>query len=220
MIHHKIKVQKTAHYFTQSTISDTTQYFWIVTHGFGQLASAIIRKFENFDDKEHFVLAPEALNRFYWDMRKGIVGASWMTKQDRLDEIEDYSNFISQLYNEYSVQLPPDCKIILLGFSQGCATQVRWILRGAPRFHHLVLWGGLLPEDLDYQPFKEYFSDKKVHFIIGDEDEFVKPNHIDWHLKFAQEQHLPLNYIPFKGKHEILTDVLLDFFEKEIKVKI
>jgi tripartite-type tricarboxylate transporter receptor subunit TctC len=48
----------------------------------------------------------------------------------------------------------------------------------------------------------------------------VKPNHIDWHLKFAQEQHLPLNYIPFKGKHEILTDVLLDFFENEIKVKI
>ncbi len=37
MIHHKIKVQKTAHYFTQGTINDTTQYFWIVAHGFGQL---------------------------------------------------------------------------------------------------------------------------------------------------------------------------------------
>lgn len=217
MQHHKLKVEKTAHFYTLGNLNDETQYFWLVTHGFGQLASSIIRKFENFNLNEHFIVAPEGLNRFYWDMRKGIVGASWMTKQDRLDEIQDYSNFIQHVYDQYTAQLPPHIKIIFLGFSQGCATHLRWILRGMPHFHHLVLWGGLLPDDLDYIFFNDYLNDKRIHFISGDADEFITPERIEWHLQFAEKQNLPLNYIPFKGKHEILTDVLTDFFEKHVK---
>lgn len=217
MEHHKIKVKKTAHYYTFGNISLQTKYFWLVTHGYGQLASSIIRKFSGFDPNEHFILAPEALNRFYWDMSKGIVGASWMTKQDRLDEIEDYSHFIQQIYEDYKAQLPHSVRIIFLGFSQGCATQLRWILRGMPYFHHLVLWGGLLPEDLDYQSIAPYWEDKKIHFINGDADEFITPERVKGHLDFAQAQHLPLNYIPFVGKHEILTDVLNDFFIKHVQ---
>lgn len=220
MQHHKIKFEKTAHFYTLGKLTAKVKYFWLITHGYGQLASHIIRKFDSFDNEEHFIVAPEALNRFYWDMRKGIVGASWMTKHDRLDEIEDYSHFLTTVYDTFISQLSSIAQIILLGFSQGSATQVRWILRGRPHFHHLVLWGGLLPEDIDYVndvSFSKYISDKKLHFINGDADEFVTPDKVEWQLNFAQSQNIDLHYLPFEGKHEILVSVLEQFFKEQIE---
>lgn len=220
MQHHKIKFEKTAHFYTLGKLTAKVKYFWLITHGYGQLASHIIRKFDSFDNEEHFIVAPEALNRFYWDMRKGIVGASWMTKHDRLDEIEDYSHFLTTVYDTFISQLSSIAQIILLGFSQGSATQVRWILRGRPHFHHLVLWGGLLPEDIDYVndvSFSKYISDKKLHFINGDADEFVTPDRVEWQLNFAQSQNIDLHYLPFEGKHEILVSVLEQFFKEQIE---
>ncbi len=220
MQHHKIKFEKTAHYYTLGEPTSQVKYFWLVTHGYGQLASSIIRKFESFENEEHFIVAPEALNRFYWDMRKGIVGASWMTKQDRLDEIEDYANFLTTVYETFVPQLSLTVQIILLGFSQGSATQIRWILRGRPRYHHLILWGGILPEDIDYvndASFSEYLSDKKMHFINGDADEFVTPDKVEEHLNFAKSQSIDLHYVPFEGKHEILVSVLEQFFKENIE---
>lgn len=221
MQHHKIKFEKTAHFYTLGKLTAKVKYFWLITHGYGQLASHIIRKFDSFDNEEHFIVAPEALNRFYWDMRKGIVGASWMTKHDRLDEIEDYSHFLTTVYDTFISQLSSIAQIILLGFSQGSATQVRWILRGRPHFHHLVLWGGLLPEDIDYVndvSFSKYISDKKLHFINGDADEFVTPDKVEWQLNFAQSQNIDLHYLPFEGKHEILVSVLEQFFKEQIEI--
>ena len=209
MEHHKLKVSKTAHYYTLGQLTEGVKYFWFVTHGYGQLANHIIRKFEILDNKEHFIVAPEALNRFYWQFQTNKVGASWMTKNDRLDEIEDYCNYLTHLYQHFTAHLSPNVKIILFGFSQGCATQLRWILRGQPKFDHLILWGGLLPEDLDYQPFKDYFSTKKIDFIVGNNDEFINQERIDGHLEFAKNQNLKMDYTFFEGKHEILTPVLM-----------
>ena len=218
MEHHKIKVAKTAHYYTIGEATEGVKYFWFVTHGYGQLANHVIRKFESFDNSEHFVLAPEALNRFYWQFQTNKVGASWMTKNDRLDEIEDYSNFLTTVFDAHKEQLSKDVKVILFGFSQGCATQLRWILRGLPQFNHLILWGGLLPEDIDYQLFADYFSTKKIDFMVGNEDEFIDKKRIDWHLDFAKAQQIDMDYTLFEGKHEILTPILEQLFESKIKI--
>ena len=213
MTHHTFKVSKTAHVFTHGEPSAETKYFWFVAHGYGQLASRIIRKFEGFDVETHFIVVPEALNRFYWKFQTNEVGASWMTKQDRLDEIADYSAYLTEVFTHFKTLVSTDVKVILFGFSQGCATQIRWILRGLPEYHHLVLWGGLLPEDVDYQPFTHYFNTKCLTFVCGDADEFISKERVDWHLDFAKQQSLHLNYMPFHGKHEILTDVLEQVFE-------
>jgi predicted esterase len=222
MQHHKIKVTKTAHIYTSGETSEQTKYFWFVAHGYGQLASRIIRKFEGFDPTEHFVVAPEALNRFYWNFKMNEVGANWMTKQDRSDDIADYAQYLQTVFDSYKTQLPASVRIILFGFSQGCATQVRWLLSGEnfgfPAFHHLILWGGILPEDIDYQPFLPYFENKKLHFVCGDADEFIDQKRLDWHLDFAKAQGLLLRYLPFVGKHEVLVDVLEKLFLTEIKI--
>lgn len=212
---HKILFEKTAHYFTLGEANKSTKYFWLVTHGYGQLASKFIYKFDQLNLNENFVLAPEGLSRFYWNRSApNPVGSSWMTKENRLDEIADYTRFIKKLYQEYLSKMSDDVKIIMLGFSQGCATQIRWITREFPNFNHLILWAGLLPEDLDYLPHQSYFSSKNLIWVHGDDDEFLKEKHIEWHHQFMKEQHLDFETVEFKGKHLIDRAVLQQIFEK------
>ena len=212
---HKILFEKTAHYFTLGEPTHNTKYFWIVCHGYGQLASKIIYKFDDLDLSENFILAPEGLSRFYWNRAAPEpVGSSWMTKKDRLDEIADYTRFIKKLYSENLSQLNENVKIILLGFSQGCATQVRWIMREFPKIDHLVLWAGLLPEDLDYTPHQDYLSKIKKHWIYGTDDQFLTEKTISWHHEFMKEQKLEFETTIFEGKHKIERSILHDWFSK------
>ena len=83
-ISHHLSVEKTARYFTMGEGKANCQYLWIVLHGYGQLASSVIKRFKTLDPDKHFVLAPEGLSRFYWG--EGFGGkavASWMTSEDR-----------------------------------------------------------------------------------------------------------------------------------------
>jgi len=207
---HSLKVERTAHYYTIGTPGPQIEHLWIVCHGYGQLASRLIQKFSELDDGKTLIIAPEGLSRFYWKGVTGQFAASWMTSLDRLEEIADYTRFIKSIYDHYTQQLSDAVKITLLGFSQGCATQCRWIMREFPQFDHLVLWAGRIPEDLDYTPHEEYFKSKAMFWVYGDEDQFLKPEFIDWQRNFAAEQKLSYEEIPFKGKHEIDRAVLAE----------
>jgi len=206
---HTLEVKKKAHFYTSGKISNNTKYLWIVCHGYGQLASDFIEKFEVLGE-EHFVVAPEGLSRFYWKGFSGRIAASWMTSKDRLDEIEDYSNMISTLYDTHREQLPDDVKIVLLGFSQGCATVIRWMMKRFPDFDTLIMYAGLFPEDLDYSQHLDYFNAKQIHFVYGDEDQFLNEAYIIAQKEFIETTGFKASYIPFKGKHEVVGDVLLE----------
>ena len=205
---HKIKVEKTAHFYTLGRPSPAIKYCWIVCHGYGQLAENIIRKFDDLDTGEHLIIAPDALNRFYWQGVTGTVASSWMTKKDRLDEIEDYANYLTAVYHQFIPQLSPDVQINLFGFSQGVATQFRWMMRKFLPFHYLILWAGFVPEDLDYSPYLPYFEDKKLVFLYGDQDQFLTKERLDWHQEMVATKGLFLEEIPFKGKHEVDRKIL------------
>ena len=215
---HKTKVQKTAHYYTIGSPGDHIKNFWIICHGYGQLASNMIRKFTEIDDNSTFILAPEGLSRFYWGGVDGNVAASWMTKQDRLEEIADYSNYLKSLYDTFRIQLPDNVKITLLGFSQGCATQCRWIMREFPEFDNLILWAGLLPEDLDYTPYQSYFNSKKIIFVYGKTDQYVTSERLKWQEDFSKKQGLKYETYTFEGRHEI-DRVLLKKMASQLKLE-
>ena len=215
MIHsHKITVPRTAHYYTIGTASENIRRFWLVCHGYGQLAESFIRRFEGLEDGQTLIVAPEGLNKFYWGQFTGPPVASWMTSHERLDEIADYCNYIQTLYQYYLPRLSPDVQIVLLGFSQGTATVCRWVVQHLPRFHHLVLWAGLLPDDLDFRPFQSYFSEKKLHFVYGTDDRFLTENRLRWQRHFARKNRLRLNEFSYQGKHEIDKDALWAFCGK------
>ncbi len=211
---HQIKVEKTAHYYTLGQATKSTKRFWIICHGYGQRANRFLEQFQLLDVGTNFILAPEGLHRFYWQGMSGDVAASWMTKEDRLDEIADYSNYIHTLYKQFTAQMSADVEIILFGFSQGCATQCRWIANVQPHFHHLVLWAGLLPEDIDYLSLQSYFKDKQIHFVYGNEDQYLKKEYLEKQASLAKAQQLNIDISSFDGKHETRKKTLVEFAER------
>ena len=211
---HTLPVTRTARYFTFGEAGPQTEVLWLACHGYGQLASDFIHKFQFLDASRNLVVAPEGLSRFYWNGVQGKVGASWMTREERLDEIADYVRYLQNLFDHFRAQLRPDLRIVLMGFSQGCATICRWVLQNHPPFHHLFLWAGLLPDDLDYRAHQDYLADKDLHFVYGLEDEYLTPERLEWHEGFVREQGLPFQVTTFSGKHEVNREVLADFADR------
>ncbi|MCB0640112.1 MAG: dienelactone hydrolase family protein [Phaeodactylibacter sp.] len=207
MEEHHLQVQRTARYYTLGTLTENTTHLWIACHGYGQLASRLIRKFEGVDLQRHFIVAPEGLSRFYWQGVTGQVAASWMTKADRLHEIEDYSNYLQELLELFCHQRP-DLKVVLFGFSQGCATIMRWMMAKFPKVDRAVLWAGLFPEDISYRPHYRYLEQTKFHFIYGTEDEYLTPERQAMHEALMQQEGLEVAVQSFEGKHHIDRAVL------------
>ncbi len=172
-LEHHISVKKEARYYTLGDLNKNTETFFIALHGYGQLAERLIQKFNHLNDNT-FVLAPEALSRFYWNEKTGQSGASWMTKNDREYEILDYCNYLQKLYEIFLPKIPTNCKIIVLGFSQGGATAMRWLILNKPkRINEVQLWGCDIPLDLDYKNAKQYLNVKKIYWIYGKKDPYL-----------------------------------------------
>lgn len=211
---HRLKVPRTAHYYTLGETGKHVKRFWIVCHGYGQAAARFIHSFDELVDGETFILAPEGLSRFYWGGFTGEVVASWMTKGDRLDEIEDYTDMIRSLYDLYKPLLSENVEVTLLGFSQGVATQWRWMLKAQPEIKNIVNWAGLFPDDLDYSLHQEYLKDKQLHFAYGTEDPFLKTKHIEWMEKEVEKIGLSSESHTFEGKHVMDRAALLKLFNQ------
>lgn len=212
---HQLKFPKTAHYYSLGYPGPSIQKVFLVMHGYGQLASRFIYKFDQLPDN-CLILAPEGSSRFYWNEKKGIVGASWMTKADRLIEIEDYSNYIQHLYDFYISQLSETVQINILGFSQGGATAIRWLQNKKPKFHNLILWGAGFPEDIDYtsDAMQDYLKDKNMYMLQGAQDPYISAEKRSAHQQFTAQQGLQYELILFEGQHEIDRKVLSDLVER------
>jgi predicted esterase len=85
---------------------------------------------------------------------------------------------------------------------------MRWIMRAFPAFHHLVFWAGSIPEDLDYRPRLGYFSDKGLHFVYGNQDQFLTPERIAEQRELIQTAGLQLQEHTFDGKHTVEEEPL------------
>mgnify|MGYP000374423268 CR=1 FL=1 len=205
----KIRVNKTAFYHTLGTVK-TAQTIWIVLHGYGYLAEYFIKKFEPILDNTTAVIAPEGLSKFYLKGvgHDGRIGASWMTKDNRLEEIEDYIAFLNQLYAEIVKENEmKQLKINVLGFSQGGATACRWIAHQTVKCDNLILWSSSLPTDVD---FNKLTQNNKLYALFGDDDEFITEAQITEYEKHLQLKEVECQLIRFKGKHTIPKQVLLD----------
>ena len=211
-----ITVERTARYFTLGELNDETEQVWFACHGYGQLAQYFIKKFQVLDNGKTVVVAPEGLSRFYLEGFSGKVGATWMTKEDRLNEIKDNINYLNCLYAFIMKDLTTAVKITLLGFSQGAPTICNWLADGKVKFDKLVLWAGIFPPDMnnDFTFTANYLlKDKPTYIVYGSNDPLLKPEHFT-ELENYKKIKPDLEVITFEGKHELNEEVL-----KEIHLK-
>lgn len=201
-----------ARYYSLGKISPQTRKIWIVLHGYGQLAPYFIKKFKVLEDKETFIMAPEGLNRFYLEGFSGKVGATWMTKEDRLTDIANYLEYLNTLYSQViEGKILGETEITLLGFSQGCATACRWIVHTEFTIHRLLLWSGIIPPDLNLSLGREKFKEKEIRVIYGTEDPFLKKNPEDIRIASFNDLHINPKITTFEGGHEIPEEILKKF---------
>lgn len=204
---HKIKVNKTAVYHSEGNIK-TAKTIWIVLHGYGMLAEYFIRKFHPILNDDSCIIAPEGLSKFYSKGFNGRVGATWMTKKDREDEIEDYINYLNQLHSSIlSQNNHNNMKLNVVGFSQGGATASRWIANGKVIPNNFILWSSAFPDEMKFESFAKNLD---TYILYGDNDEFNTNNRISNQETFLKESNLNFKLIEFKGGHDIPSKTLIE----------
>lgn len=209
MQNHTLTISKTARYSTIGTLDENTTDVWFVIHGYGQLAEFFIQKFQILDNGKTFIVAPEALSKFYLKEFSGRVGATWMTKEDRENEISDYLNYLNQLYaHVFEGKNSANYRIHILGFSQGTATVCRWCMNDSIKYDRLILWAGFFGKGIQDIVSPEKLLDKEVVAVYGTRDEFLVKINLEAYELDLTDAVPHIEILTFEGVHTIVDEVL------------
>ena len=202
-------------YFKLGEINAQTKAVWFVLHGYGQLAQYFLPKFKSLIAHNICVIAPEGLSHYYLEdassrSKTGStrVGASWMTRENRLTDIENYLTYLNSVFARETGS-NKNLDVTLLGFSQGAATASRWALSNAIYFRRLILWAGILPADMDFEKGKQLLKEKDVKIVYGKNDPFLNESRFGEMRSLSEKLEITPDEIVFDGAHEIHEATLL-----------
>ena len=204
-IEQSLRFEFNARYYVLGDLAKANEA-WFVLHGYGQLVQYFIKKFSSLQESGICVIAPEGLSRFYLQGNRGRVGATWMTSENRLMDIQNYTAYLNAvfLHQMENYKLPTT----VLGFSQGAATAMRWVMDGTVSFDRLILWAGLFPPDIDFAKGAELLHEKKIIEVLGTQDEFINQDRVAEMHRLNNLLRISPTIIQFEGKHEIDQNVL------------
>lgn len=205
-----LPIEKQARVFLSQKPYQNIKKCWICLHGYGMLGEYFLPKFKSLFQDDTLVIVPEALSRFYLDPQYEKVGASWMTKEDRLLDIQEQQLYLNKVYKELVEPLKNLEEFNVLGFSQGVATAWRWIQQQKISVNHLVIWAGSIP----LEPLQSFYVEN-LWLVYAEDDPYskwVNPQTIkDW----LNKQSIDYELILFQGGHTIPKEIL-----EELKLKI
>ena len=214
MIKKTLQIEKKARYFLLGNPGNDTSIVWVVLHGYGMLSEFFIQKFKKLENKNTLILAPEALNRFYIDTNYGRVGASWMTKDERQDDIKENIKYLNSLMDQIIKEIGHNrFKINVLGFSQGGATACRWLFKSGLKFENLIMWAGDIPKDTLTEENRLKWSDMNTHLVMGKKDELINEEMKAKFLKLVTDYKLDYKLTLYDGDHRVYPDVLMELIK-------
>lgn len=195
---------------------------WFALHGYHQLAHRFLRYFQPVHQGTRCIVAPEGLHRHYIEHESRKVGASWMTSEDRLTDIEDYVGYLDRLHahtlaeeSRQTTGSSPAVRIVALGFSQGVHTLCRWLAFGRARIDRAILWGSTVPPDLDLSEHGDTLSAADLHLVVGDEDEYFDRTAIEAHEARLRAAGVAFTPHTYPGGHRLDGGILRLLTEPE-----
>lgn len=214
---HHLPVQRTARYYTLGELTEQTRYIWFCLHGFGQLARYFSRKFSELANDQTLLVIPEGLSRSYLDNSYQRIGASWLTREDRDQEINDFLVYLNSLYDRILDGRDANrFQITLFGFSQGAATACRWLNADHIRADRLILWAGYFPSGLTDLINPDKLTDVICQYVYGRQDEFlVQLSDPEAYLQRLKTDVPNLTLMAFDGGHRVEPTVLQTLLSKE-----
>jgi predicted esterase len=210
MNEHHLHVRRTARFHTLG--DPKAKDVWIACHGYAQLARYFLRPFAGIDDGSRYIVAPEALNRYYYETSPGVhtrdarIAATWMTREDREADIDDYVEYLDTLAAHLSAGTPR--RITALGFSQGASTVSRWAARGRTRIDNVILWGSPLAPELDASA--TLLQGARLTIAIGNADEQIPAGELERQDARLRNAGMEYDLVRYAGGHRIEADALID----------
>lgn len=201
---HQLEVKRHLRFYSTGNIS--SKKLVVVLHGYGQLAKFFIRKFFILQE-DYVILAPEGMHRYYLEGSSGRVGASWMTKEDRLNDIKDNNRMLEQLLESVCREKEFE-EISVVGFSQGGATAARFCAESKIKLNTLILWASIFPEDLEEKMDQLRHLERK--FVLGRNDEYFSDQNQEKAIKYYSS--IGFEFTRYTGNHDIEPTVLQSLF--------
>lgn len=204
MIRKPFSIQKTVEVcLSQNPHSGIDEVFYLF-HGYAQLPEYFIRHFEPFFKSNRLFVAPQAPNTLYVNGTSGRVGASWMTKHNRLADISDINSYLNQLHASVLSEISSNSQFNILGFSQGCAVALRWLYQSELKPKNIFIWGGALPHDLPLDIQREKLEASRLHIINGLQDPYLKEEvNLTEIRAVIDAHHIPYKWHTFEGGHHL-----------------
>jgi predicted esterase len=207
---HELEIRKTARYFTLGETNAQVEEVWFVCHGYAQLATEFLASFSALEKPGRLIVAPEGLHRFYAKGGGGKVAASWMTSEDRLSDIADYTAWLDTVAAAVISKIPSQARIIVLGFSQGAAAVSRWLAAGHTSANDLILWCGFFPPDM--QP-AQLPANLKLTIVTASDDRFISPEQTATQFEELKLKRVQFKHLHFEGTHTVEKAALLQLAE-------
>ena len=205
----QISISKTGKYSQIGKCSKKINNVWIVLHGYGMLSEYFVKKFDCIINETTLVIAPEATNRFYLANNYTRVGASWMTKLDREQEISDNILFLDKLFSIIKKEIGHDnFKLNTLGFSQGGPALVRWLMSNKLNTNSLILWGSDIPKDSLVTENKSRWNSINLKIVIGKNSEYINEEKKQEFVGVVKSYGLKYELIEYEGSHKIVEEEL------------
>ncbi len=183
----------------------TSDRVLVTFHGYAQAAEdglEAARAIPGVARRWH-VVAVQALHRFYTRDDREVV-ASWMTRQDRDDAIQDNIAYVDRALDTIlpSVQAgtarPP--AVVFLGFSQGTAMAYRAAAGGRHPVAGVIALAGDIPPEL--KTANGRVSWPPVLVGVGTRETWYTAEKLAADITFLAAQEIPHEVCRFEGGHE------------------
>jgi predicted esterase len=177
IVEHSIEISRKARWFHVGEVPQDGKEVIIVLHGYGQHPAYMLNGLRELEREGRSICAPEGLSRFYVEGFDGKIGASWMTRDDRENEMNDYLSYLNKWWS--SLHIDEAVSVTLIGFSQGVATAARWLSDGM-KVDKVIFSSGTLPVEWNQQKPRLDKRISEIHIVRPKEDEYYS---LDVHEK-------------------------------------
>ena len=203
----EVSYTATNSYTTLNSLTNRTKNVWFVCHGIGYLSKYFIKYFDELNSEENYIIAPQAQNKYYLGSKYKHVGASWLTKENTVKEIENVMHYFDAVLE--TENLPSNINLIVLGYSQGVSVVARYVAKRKLKCHQLVFLSGRIPDELKKEDFYFLRDQTKVSFTYGAQDEYLNEELLDKEKKHFDNLFGDKGIVTsFKGKHEVKKEVI------------
>lgn len=205
---HQVSYSHVNSFETLNEINLKTRNVWFVFHGMGYLSRYFLKYFKSLNPEENFIICPQAPSKYYLKDNFKHVGASWLTKEDTNQEINNILQYLDSV--KESITIPENVNFILFGFSQGVSILMRWLTSREINCDKLILYAGGIPNEIKPQQVEFFdFQKTSIQIIYGNSDKYLNEES----LKLEGEKRELLfgenaEVINFEGGHEIKLALL------------